>query len=325
MNKGSTAFQAAFLILVTITIPGFSENLSLETNNTLALFEFESESVYSSELRALSAQFESAMFANSPYTIISSAERDRILEEMNFSLSGITDENSRIEAGKLLSAFYISVGSIESIDSHYYVNIKIIASESTRVVSSVRQEFTSIQSVMNNMDALAKELSSSALPPKEPISFLLSGAGSGLLAIPLNTDIVNPGGCVVGRLGASIDSFKSFTAGIQLSGDFLPLRSQGLLILMKGGIFLDYRLPSISRFTFDIIGSGGYFYGLVSDSSDVAGGNLFYGTGIVMGMDISPGLQIGIESGFTVHNQLFNTIYAGVTVGIRQKEETQDE
>ncbi|MBN1648783.1 MAG: hypothetical protein JW874_12185 [Spirochaetales bacterium] len=325
MRKSLIAFPVLFWLLAAVAGAVYSEDLQPEMNNTLALFEFESESVLSAELKALSTQFESAMFANSPYTIISGTERDKILEEMNFSLSGMTDENSRIEAGRLLSAFYISVASVEIIDSRYYINIKIIETESTRVISSVRREFASVQSIMDNMDALARELSASVLPPKEPISLLLSGAANGSLVIPLNTDLFTPGGAIAGRFGFSLSSLNFLTAGIEISGDLLPLRSEGILILMKGGLFLDFLLPAIGLFTFDIIASGGYWYGLVSDSPDLAGGNLFVKAGIIFSMDISPGMQIGIEGSFTFHNQLVNTINAGVTFGIRQKEETSDE
>ena len=82
---------------------------------------------------------------------------------MNFSLSGIADESTGIEAGKLLSAHYIALGSIELINTRYYINTRIIETESSRMISNVRREYSSIQAVMNNIDNMAKELSA---PPE---------------------------------------------------------------------------------------------------------------------------------------------------------------
>ncbi len=67
-------------------------------------------------------------------TLIAREKRDKLLEEMKFSLSGLADESSAIEIGELLSANYILFGDIIDMDSVILISCKLVNTETGEVI-----------------------------------------------------------------------------------------------------------------------------------------------------------------------------------------------
>jgi hypothetical protein len=91
--------------------------------------------------------------------IFHKAQRDVILAELNFSLSGCADESCQLEVGKMLAAEYIVVGDVSKVGSRYILNTKMIETESSRTVNTAKGLFSSIDELLDNIDKLAKKLS----------------------------------------------------------------------------------------------------------------------------------------------------------------------
>lgn len=60
----------------------------------------------------------------------------KIMEEQKFQLSGITDESTAVEIGKLAGADIIVIGSMSYVGSMYYLNIKMIGVETAQILGS---------------------------------------------------------------------------------------------------------------------------------------------------------------------------------------------
>lgn len=60
----------------------------------------------------------------------------RIMEEQKFQLSGVTDESTAVEIGKLAGADIIVIGSVSYVGNMYYLNIKMIEVETAQILGS---------------------------------------------------------------------------------------------------------------------------------------------------------------------------------------------
>lgn len=67
------------------------------------------------------------------YTIIDRANRDKILSEVGFQMTGCADETCTVEAGRLLGVGKLVVGSIDKIDETYVIRLQLINVETAAV------------------------------------------------------------------------------------------------------------------------------------------------------------------------------------------------
>lgn len=70
------------------------------------------------------------------YTVIDRANRDMILGEAGFQMSGCVDERCTVEAGRILGVGKIIIGSVDLIDKTYLVNLQLINVETAAVEAS---------------------------------------------------------------------------------------------------------------------------------------------------------------------------------------------
>jgi hypothetical protein len=82
------------------------------------------------------------------YKVIDRLQRETILNEIEFSLTGCTDESCQLEAGKLLQANEIVLGSIGTFGNKTLVNIKLIEVETGAALSSVSEQYDSFNEVI---------------------------------------------------------------------------------------------------------------------------------------------------------------------------------
>lgn len=82
------------------------------------------------------------------YKVIDRLQRETILKEIEFSLTGCTDESCQLEAGKLLQANEIVLGSIGTFGNKTLVNIKLIEVETSTAISSVSEQYESFNEVV---------------------------------------------------------------------------------------------------------------------------------------------------------------------------------
>jgi len=66
--------------------------------------------------------------------LVDREKRNAVLEEMEFSLSGIADETNQIQVGKLLSVRYLVYGSIIDMGEELLFNLKMLDVETSQIV-----------------------------------------------------------------------------------------------------------------------------------------------------------------------------------------------
>lgn len=74
------------------------------------------------------------------YMIISRQNREAILAEHEFSMSGFCDDTScALEVGRYLSADFVIIGSFTKFGTKYYISLQLVDVNTTRVVGSARE------------------------------------------------------------------------------------------------------------------------------------------------------------------------------------------
>lgn len=69
-------------------------------------------------------------------TLIERNDLMNLFDEMNFQMSGLVDESSAVEMGKMAGADVIGQGSISEYSGNFYLNLKLIKVESSEILAS---------------------------------------------------------------------------------------------------------------------------------------------------------------------------------------------
>ena len=91
-------------------------------------------------------------YSNEKYDIISRQNREAILDEHKFSLSGLCDDTKcAIEVGRYLSADFVIIGTFTKFGSKYYLSLQMVDVNTTVVTGSSRNG-------ANNLDVIAESV-----------------------------------------------------------------------------------------------------------------------------------------------------------------------
>ena len=119
-----------------------------EQKPLISVFDFKGNNISDQELMLFVDFLTSEIVATEKYTLIDRMQRETILAEIEFSLTGCTDESCQLEAGKLLQANEIVMGSIGVFGEKTLLNMKLIEVETGSTLSSVSQQYDSFNDVI---------------------------------------------------------------------------------------------------------------------------------------------------------------------------------
>ena len=100
----------------------------------------------------------SAMANTGVFRILERGQRDKMLEELEFSYSDMADEGTQIEIGRQLAADRIITGSLGALADRYILNIKLIDIERGETLSASYQVYKSMNDLVDNADRLVVDL-----------------------------------------------------------------------------------------------------------------------------------------------------------------------
>ncbi len=90
--------------------------------------------------------------------LIEREKRNKILEEMEFSLSDLADEANRIRIGKMLTANYLAMGNIYDFAGTLSITFELISTETTKIVLKDR-----VDGEVSNYDYLTASIAKSII------------------------------------------------------------------------------------------------------------------------------------------------------------------
>ncbi|MBI9107464.1 MAG: hypothetical protein JEZ04_12030 [Spirochaetales bacterium] len=117
----------------------------------LTVLDFETNDVSSSDMNSIIDILSSGLFKTEYFIVIDIAQRETVLNELEFSLSGCTDEACMLEVGKMLSAELIVVGSMSSIGSKIVLSAKMIETETSKTMSTADGIYADMDDLLGNL------------------------------------------------------------------------------------------------------------------------------------------------------------------------------
>lgn len=148
-----------FILIIILTVLCFSLYAQNGYVPVITVLDFELNGLSQAEGRIFIDYLSSHVSAIRGYRFIDRSQREAILEEMSFSLSGsCSDEECQLEIGKMLAADYIIVGSIGTLGNRYLLNTRLIKVETSETQKSASEKYSSIDDLVDDSERLIKVL-----------------------------------------------------------------------------------------------------------------------------------------------------------------------
>jgi len=132
---------------------------SLEDAPLVSVMDFDmGDGISDAEVRMIADIMSSEIFNTRKFRVIDRRQRETVLSEIKFSMSSCNDEACQLEAGKLLSADKIVVGSISKFGEGFLINIKLIQVETGETRATSTKMCASKEELVPICKVLAAEL-----------------------------------------------------------------------------------------------------------------------------------------------------------------------
>jgi hypothetical protein len=130
-----------------------------DARSVLAVLDFTVSGISAAEGALFSDVLTTHLVGSGAYRIIDRSERDAVLKEIEFSLSDCGDESCQLEAGRLLSASRIVVGSIGALGNLFLVSLRLLEVETGEALAGVSEKYPSLEALAGDAARLAGALS----------------------------------------------------------------------------------------------------------------------------------------------------------------------
>lgn len=116
-------YACIVFFMVILVVPLYAKD---QERIRVAIMDFSSEDVSKSEARKISDLIRTEMINTGQYVVIERNEMSKILNEQGFQMTGCTDVSCAVQAGKLMSARKMLVGTIMKIEQNIIINGRIV-------------------------------------------------------------------------------------------------------------------------------------------------------------------------------------------------------
>lgn len=131
---------------------------------TIAVFDFShSEQFDKDSMSSITSLLSSEIFKSGRYTIIDAKQRDTLIEEMKFSLTGLSDEASLLNLGELLQAELIVIGEIGSVGKRIVLNCRMLETETAKIQNTADGIYENLDDLLDDIPRIASVLSNGGL------------------------------------------------------------------------------------------------------------------------------------------------------------------
>jgi branched-chain amino acid transport system substrate-binding protein len=152
MNKTARKTITMFL-LVLLAFPLASQSIPIIT-----VLDFKTNNISASDMRSIISLLSSALFKTGRFRVIDVTQRDTLLQELEFSMSGCTDESCQLKIGKMLSAEQIIVGDIAKVGSRYMLSSKMLQTETAGTLASADGIYPTMDALVDDLYTIASTL-----------------------------------------------------------------------------------------------------------------------------------------------------------------------
>ena len=146
------------LCVVLILLFSCSFLFAQNDNPIITVLDFKTDGISQSEMSSIISLLSSSLFKTDVFTVIDVSQRETVLSELEFSMSGCSDDSCMLEVGKLLSAEGIVVGSLGKVGSKYVLSTKLLETETARTLSTADGVYADLDALIDDVDTIAAEL-----------------------------------------------------------------------------------------------------------------------------------------------------------------------
>lgn len=133
-------------------------SLTAQGKPIITVLDFTVGGISVQEMRAVIGYLSNALFKTGKYQVIDVTKRDTLLKEMEFSVSGCTDEACQLKIGKMLTAAAIVVGDITKFGTRYILTARMIETESANTINIADGKYASLDEIVDDLDAFGRRL-----------------------------------------------------------------------------------------------------------------------------------------------------------------------
>ncbi|HAK46127.1 MAG TPA: hypothetical protein DCO79_09465 [Spirochaeta sp.] len=141
------------LLIILVLAP-----VTAQGKETLAVLDFTTEAVSEVEMSAIVEFLSAELFRTDKYVVIDVSQRETILQEMEFSMQGCTDDSCALEIGKMLSAEMIVTGNLSKVGSRYLMSVKMLETETSRTMGTANGKYRDLDELIDGLELIAYTL-----------------------------------------------------------------------------------------------------------------------------------------------------------------------
>ena len=142
------------------------------------------------------------------------------------------------------------------------------------------------------------------------------------MEVPFETDVkyfTSGGGVDIdGEYRLPFLPFLGMRAGLGFS--YLPIWTGDgcTIVTASGGLTLNF--PNFKKISFGLFGSAGYYYGIIADSDNANGGNIYFSSGGRIGWSLTPSYNVGIQADYKyLTDGNGGALFNGLSIGVSNK------
>jgi branched-chain amino acid transport system substrate-binding protein len=162
MSKTSRKIITAVLLAL-LALP-----LAGQTIPIITVLDFKTNNISAADMRSIISLLSSALFKTGRFRVIDVTQRDTLLKELEFSMSGCTDESCQLKIGKMLSAEQIVVGDIAKVGSRFMLSSKMLQTETAGTLTSADGIYPTMDALVDDLYAIASTLAASQGSATQP-------------------------------------------------------------------------------------------------------------------------------------------------------------
>jgi TolB-like protein len=151
------------LIIVVMVFLFSLLGLSAAEKFSIAVMDFKVTNIQKDEVDLLIDYFNHSLFQTGIFDVVQKDKRDKLLKEIEFSVSDVADHKKTKELGKLLSAKLLIFGSVGKLGSNIIFNLSVVDVETGSTVSSYSKTYAKLEEIVNDLPLVSENVANAAM------------------------------------------------------------------------------------------------------------------------------------------------------------------
>jgi TolB-like protein len=106
----------------------------------IAVMDFEAVGVSAAEAGSVRTLFVGEVVKAGRFQVVERSQLEEVLKEQGLTMTGCTDAECAVTAGKLVGANYAAVGSVSSLAGYYVINVRVVGVEEGTAIAAATEK-----------------------------------------------------------------------------------------------------------------------------------------------------------------------------------------